>query len=99
MKEKFLNYVSNYNMEDYHIKYKYNHSIRVATICQALASSLNFNEEDTYIIKTIGLLHDIGRFEQLKLTGSYNDTEFDHAAYGAMVLFKENLIEIFDHLH
>lgn len=96
MKEKFAEYVSNYNMEDYHIKYKYNHSIRVEKICVALAELLNFNREDTYIIKTIGLLHDIGRFEQLKLTGSYNDNEFDHAAYGAMILFKEGLIEKFE---
>lgn len=96
MKEKFLEYVSNYDMEDYHIKYKYNHSIRVEKICEALAYTLNFNEEDTYIIKTIGLLHDIGRFEQLKLISSYNDTDFDHAAYGALILFKEGLIEKFN---
>ena len=96
MLEQFTEYVNNYDLEDYHIKYKYNHSIRVEKICEALAKSLNLNEEDTYIIKTIGLLHDIGRFEQLKLTGGYNDTEFDHAAYGAMLLFKEGLIEKFD---
>lgn len=96
MLEQFTEYVSNYDLEDYHIKYKYNHSIRVEKICEALAQSLNFNEEDTYIIKTIGLLHDIGRFEQLKLTGAYNDTEFDHGAYGAMILFKEGLIEKFN---
>ena len=93
MLEHFTEYVSNYDMDDYHIKYKYNHSIRVEKICEALARLLNFNDEDTYIIKTIGLLHDIGRFEQLKLTGQYNDTEFDHGAYGAMILFKEGLIE------
>lgn len=95
MLEQFDEYVSNYDMEDYHIKYKYNHSIRVGKICVALAKALNLNEEDTYIIKTIGLIHDIGRFEQLKLTGSYSDTEFDHGAYGAMILFKEGLIEKF----
>ena len=96
MLEQFTEYVSNYDLEDYHIKYKYNHSIRVEKICEVLAQSLNFNEEDTYIIKTIGLLHDIGRFEQLKLTGAYNDTEFDHGAYGAMILFKEGLIVKFN---
>ena len=96
MLEEFTNYVNNYDINDYHIKYKYNHSIRVEKICEALAYALNFNEEDTYIIKTIGLLHDIGRFEQLKLTGSYSDNEFDHGAYGAMILFKEGLIEKFN---
>ena len=96
MKEQFTDYVSQYDLDDYHIKYKYNHSIRVEMICVALAEALNFNREDTYIIRTIGLLHDIGRFEQLRLTNSYNDNEFDHAAYGAMILFKEGLIEKFN---
>ena len=96
MEEEFTKYVNNYDMNDYHIKYKYNHSIRVEKICEALAYALNFNEEDTYIIKTIGLLHDIGRFEQLKLTSSYSDNEFDHGDYGAMILFKDRLIEKFN---
>ena len=96
MLEQFTEYVSNYDMDNYDIKYKYNHSIRVEKICEALASLLILNEEDTYIIKTIGLLHDIGRFEQLKLIGKYSDSEFDHAAYGAMILFKDGLIEKFN---
>ena len=95
MIEQFDNYVKQYDMDDYHIKYKYNHSKRVQKICELLATKLNLNEEDTYIITTIGLLHDIGRFEQLKLTGAYSDTEFDHAVYGAMILFKDGLIEKF----
>ena len=96
MLEEFTNYVSQYDINDYDIKYKYHHSIRVEKICVALAELLNFNREDTYIIKVIGLLHDIGRFEQLKLTGSYSDNEFDHGDYGAMILFKEGLIERFN---
>lgn len=96
MIEQFDNYVKQYDMDDYHIKYKYNHSKRVQKICELLATKLNLNEEDTYIITTIGLLHDIGRFEQLKLTGAYSDTEFDHAVYGAMILFKDGLIEKFN---
>ena len=96
MIEEFTDYVSQYDMDDYDIKYKYHHSIRVEKICVALAELLKFNREDTYIIKTIGLLHDIGRFEQLKLTNSYSDKEFDHGDYGAMILFKEGLIERFN---
>ena len=96
MLQQFEEYVKNYDLEDMHVKYKYNHSIRVEKICEALAKSLNFSEEDTYIMKTIGLLHDFGRFEQYKLTGGYSDNEFDHGAYGAMILFKEGLIEEFN---
>ena len=96
MKKEFDNYVKAYDLNDYNTQYKYKHSIRVMKICEALANNMGLNEEDTYIIKTIGLLHDIGRFDQIKFTSSYDDSEFDHAAYGAMILFKENLIEQFN---
>lgn len=96
MIEAFNNYVKQYDINNYDIMYKYKHTLRVRKICDILAKSLNLNEEDTYIITTIGLLHDIGRFEQIKLTNNYDDKEFDHAVYGAMILFKENLINIFN---
>lgn len=96
MEEQFLDYVNNYDMENNHVKNKYNHSIRVEKICEALAQSLNFNDEDINIIKIIGLLHEIGRFEQLKIVGEYNDTELDHGDYGVKLLFENKLIEKFD---
>lgn len=96
MVEAYNNYVKQYDINNYDIIYKYKHSLRVRKICDILAKCLNLNEEDTYIITTIGLLHDIGRFEQIKLTDNYDDKEFDHAAYGAMILFKENLISMFN---
>ena len=44
----------------------------------------------------IGLLHDIGRFEQLKRFGTFIDSEsIDHAAFGADLLFGEGLIREF----
>lgn len=96
MLEQFNEYVSNYDMDDYDIKYKYNHSIRVRKICEVLANLLHLNEEDTYIITTIGLLHDIGRFEQKKILGKFSNKKFDHAEYGAMILFEDGLIEKFN---
>ena len=90
MEEIFSEYVSNFDMEDYHIKYKYNHSIRVAKICEALAYALNYNKEDIHIAKMIGLLHDIGRFEQFKRYGVCEDRDtLDHALLGVQIL-KEN---------
>ena len=96
MLKEFKEYVNEYDMNNHNIKYRYNHSLRVQKICVALAKMLNLNKEDAEIIKIAGLLHDIGRFEQLKLTNSFSDNEFDHAAYGAMILFKEGLIENFN---
>ena len=36
-------------------------------------------EEDRELALLIALLHDIGRFEQLKVYNSYDDNRFDHA--------------------
>lgn len=40
-----------------------------------------------------GLLHDVGRFEQLRNYGTFIDAEsIDHAMYGAQILFDEGKI-------
>lgn len=52
------------------------------------AKLLGFNEEDIYLAEIIGLLHDFGRFEQLRKYHSYNDaTTIDHADYSIEQLF------------
>ena len=44
----------------------------------------------------LGLLHDIGRFEQVKRYNTFNDSQsVDHAELGADILFKEGLIDRF----
>ena len=43
---------------------------------------------------TMGLLHDVGRFEQVKRFGTFVDAEsIDHAQLGADLLFREGLLE------
>lgn len=45
----------------------------------------------------IGMLHDIGRFEQVTRYGTYIDAQsIDHAQFGADLLFQEDLIKKFD---
>ena len=42
------------------------------------------------------MLHDIGRFEQIRRFGTFNDAQsVDHAEFGADLLFKEGLIRKF----
>ena len=49
--------------------------------------------------RLIALLHDIGRFEQSKMSSDVYDiadaTFFDHAQYGVKILFEDNLIRNF----
>ena len=43
----------------------------------------------------IALLHDIGRFEQIKRFNSFDDRNVDHATLGVQVLFDEGMIRQF----
>lgn len=76
-------------------KQKYNHSQIVAELMTDLAEKLNLTEEHILLARIIGLLHDIGRFEQIKQTDSYSDKLFDHANYSVEYLFKEKNIRNF----
>ena len=89
----FDEYVSNYDMTDPDINYKYYHSYRVMEVMELLAKKLNMNEKDIHLAKVIGLLHDIGRFEQDKLFNSFKDGKFDHGNYGVEVLKQNNFLD------
>ena len=93
MIEEFKKYVNKYNLSDEKIANKVGHSLRVMTKNKEYAIKLGFTEEEIISAEEIGLLHDIGRFEQLKLTNSFNDlTGYDHAEMGVNYLFKEGNI-------
>ncbi len=96
MLEAFDKYVNNYDMNDVNIKLKYDHSYRVMNLSKKYATLLGFNEKDIELATLIGLLHDIGRFEQLRVYHSYNDRKtIDHADYSVTQLFDKNEIEKF----
>lgn len=92
----FAEYVRNYDPSDEKIKLKIDHTYRVAGLCQRIAESLGLSEPDVDIAWLLGMLHDIGRFEQIRCFGTFNDVQsVDHAEFGADLLFKEGLIRKF----
>lgn len=92
----FAEYVRNYDPSDEKIKLKIDHTYRVAGLCQKIAESLGLSEPDVDIAWLLGMLHDIGRFEQIRRFGTFNDAQsVDHAEFGADLLFKEGLIRKF----
>lgn len=92
----FAEYVRNYDPSDEKIKLKIDHTYRVAGMCQRIAESLGLSEPDVDIAWLLGMLHDIGRFEQIRRFGTFNDVQsVDHAEFGADLLFKEGLIRKF----
>lgn len=89
----FDEYVSHYNVKDEKVKLKIYHTYRVSELCEKIAGSIGFDAEDVDLAWLSGLLHDVGRFEQLRNFGTFNDAiSIDHAGYGADILFRQGLI-------
>ena len=96
MNDVFDKYVGTFDLDDKDIQLKYNHSYRVADLSKKYAKLLHFSDEEVLLAETIGLLHDIGRFEQIKKYNSYDDSNnMDHADYGVFLLFEKGLIKYF----
>lgn len=96
-KKVFQDYVSNYDPTNGRIKLKIDHILRVSEICKNIAISLNLTEEEIKVAELIGLFHDLGRFEQVRLFNTYNDKVcgIDHADFSNKVLFENNFIRKF----
>ena len=94
--DAFDKYVNNFDLDDKDIQLKYNHSYRVADLSKKYAKLLHFSDEEVLLAEAIGLLHDIGRFEQIKRYNSYDDgNNMNHADYGVFLLFEKGLIKQF----
>ena len=95
-KECFLSYVQQFDQSDTKIALKLAHSFRVSDLCEEIAVRLGFSQEDCLLAKRIGLLHDIGRFPQAALYGTFVDAKsVPHAQLSIQVLFEEGWIQRF----
>lgn len=95
--KNFEKYVSNYDLLDEKVKLKIKHTYGVMKISKYIADDLKLSSEDVDLAQLIGLLHDIGRFEQLKRFNSFNDrlNNVDHGKMGVDILFENNFIREF----
>lgn len=95
-KQAFKEYVKNYDQEDKQVKLKIEHIERVSQLARNMAEKLKLSEEDIALAELIGLLHDIGRFEQIRIYHTFIDKKsINHGELGAKVLFEEGLIRKF----
>lgn len=95
-KKVFNEYVVLFDQNNPKVRLKIEHTYRVMEMCRNVAISLNLAKEDIELATLIGLLHDIGRFEQLKRYNSFIDSKtIDHAMLGVKILFEDNLIDKF----
>ena len=87
----FYNYTSNYNPENPKIKLKIDHTYRVADLAVTIAKDIRADADLAWLC---GMLHDIGRFEQVTRYNTFSDAlSVDHALLGAEILFQEGLIK------
>lgn len=92
----FQNYISSFDMTDPRNQLKQIHTLKVAELCEQIAQKLSLTKEDIDFAWLSGLLHDIGRFEQLKRYDTFMDSKsIDHADLGADILFHQGLIDMF----
>lgn len=91
--ERFKQYVSNYDSSNSKIIRKIEHSYRVSKLSKKIAGNLKLPKEEISLAQLIGLLHDIGRFEQVKKYNTFKDyLSVDHADLGVEILKKDDYI-------
>lgn len=74
-KHTFLSYANSYDTTNPRIALKLDHSLRVAQVCRRIAQSEGFSGQDCNLAWLVGLLHDIGRFEQLRRWNTFSDAQ------------------------
>lgn len=95
-KKVFEEYASHFIVKDNKVNVKVKHTMGVMKVAGYIASELHLSEDDVELAKMIGLLHDIGRFEQAIKYDNFDDyNTMDHAEYGVKILFKDGMIRKF----
>lgn len=89
----FEDYTSHYDHKNPKIKLKMEHTYRVAAHCDTIARSEKLSQYEQDLAWLCGMLHDVGRFEQERQYGTFEDIKsVDHAKLGAQILFEEGKI-------
>ena len=84
-RRSFDEYVAAYDPANPRIALKVDHTLRVAELCDRIATAEGLSGDVAWLC---GLLHDVGRFEQVRRFDTFNDAaSLPHAALGSDVLF------------
>ncbi len=93
VKRVFHEYTDHYDLMDDKVRLKVEHTYRVADLCERIAVAEKMSEYEQKLAWLLGMLHDVGRFEQLRRFHTFVDAQsVDHAALGADILFHEGHI-------
>ncbi|SKB70001.1 HD domain-containing protein [Lachnospiraceae bacterium] len=87
----FTEYTDQYDSSDIKVALKIEHTFKVAEIAARIARSLHLSEDDENLAWLLGMLHDVGRFEQLRRYHTFFDGKsVNHAALSADILFDKD---------
>lgn len=93
IKKTFQEYTDRYDSTNPKIKLKIDHTYRVANLCEQIAQSLELSAAEVDLAWLSGMLHDVGRFEQLRRYNTFSDAQsIDHARFAVELLYDEGLI-------
>lgn len=93
IKKTFQEYTDRYDSTNPKIKLKIDHTYRVANLCEQIAQSLELSAAEVDLAWLSGMMHDVGRFEQLRRYNTFSDAQsIDHARFAVELLYDEGLI-------
>lgn len=93
IKKTFQEYTDRYDSTNPKIKLKIDHTYRVADLCEQIAQSLELSAAEVDLAWLSGMLHDVGRFEQLRWYNTFSDAQsVDHARFAVELLYDDGLI-------
>lgn len=96
VRDAFDGYVADYDATNPRIKLKIDHTYRVAALCDRISAAAGLSSRDIDLAWLCGMLHDIGRFEQVRRFDTFNDSaSVSHAALGVEILFEDGLLAKF----
>jgi len=94
IKTWFDGYINSFSIENKEIEQNIDiirsHSFHVVGLIEELGLQSNLSDTDIYLAKVCGLLHDIGRFNQLLNHGTFSDTDqINHVDLGISLITED----------
>jgi hypothetical protein len=101
LKQWFSEYVKTFRSDEMvfqqNINLKEGHTKRVYKEIIKIGKQIGLNEEELNLAETIGLLHDVGRFEQYSIYRTFLDRgSEDHAELGIKILEQQGVLDKLD---
>jgi putative nucleotidyltransferase with HDIG domain len=75
------------------VKLKYDHTLHVCNNSELICKSINADIRDTNLAKIVALLHDVGRYEQFRIYGTFSDhLSINHAELAVRIISENGVL-------